>query len=143
MNTVEQLTQVFNDNFVAYFRSHASHVNIEGRNFFSDHELLGGIYESLQAQIDIIGELLRSLEAYMPCDLQDIILGSHIPSGPIEGSSDELLEEVYKDIEHLKSCYEELITIASEEGHEEISNYAQDRVLALAKQCWMLRSTLS
>lgn len=143
MTTIDQLTQVFYDNFVAYFRSHVAHVNVEGRNFQSDHELLGGIYEDLQGQIDFIGELLRSLEAYMPNDLQDIILKSSIPAFSIEGNSDELLEEVYKDIETLKGCYEELIKVASEEGHEEISNYAQDRVLKLAKTAWMLRATLS
>ena len=40
MNTSQQLTQVFNDNFVAYFRSHTAHINITGRNFRSDHKLL-------------------------------------------------------------------------------------------------------
>ena len=60
----------------------------------------------------------------------------------IEGDSIELLSQVFDDLEILKGCYEELITIASEEGHEEISNYAQDRVLAIAKHIWMIRSTL-
>lgn len=142
MTTAEQLTQVFNDNFVAYFRSHVAHVNIVGRNFQSDHSLLGSIYEDLQGQIDFIGELLRTLEEYMPCDINDVLLDSHITTEAIEGTSLELLSRVYDDIEHLKGCYEELITIAEEEGHEEIANYAQDRVLALAKHCWMLRSTL-
>jgi len=32
--------------------------------------------------------------------------------------------------------------ISTAEGHDEIANYAQDRVLALAKQIWMLDSTL-
>jgi len=142
MTTAEQLTQIFNDNFVAYFRSHVAHVNIVGRNFQSDHTLLGGIYEDLQDQIDFIGELLRTLQEYMPCDIQDVLFNSHISLDAIEGSSIELLSLVFDDIEHLKSCYEELITIATEEGHDEIANYAQDRVLTLAKTSWMLRSTL-
>jgi len=142
MTTAEQLTQIFNDNFVAYFRSHVAHVNIVGRNFQSDHTLLGGIYEDLQDQIDFIGELLRTLQEYMPCDIQDVLFNSHIPLDAIEGSSIELLSLVFDDIEHLKSCYEELIQIATEEGHDEIANYAQDRVLTLAKTSWMLRSTL-
>lgn len=143
METVEQLTQVFKDNFVAYFRSHVSHVNITGRNFASDHELLGGIYESLQGQIDTLGELLRSLDAYMPSDLASIIDGSHISSMPVEGDSDAMLLDVMLDLEHLKGCNEDLIRIAEDEGHSEIANYAQDRVLALAKQIWMLKATLA
>lgn len=143
MTTQEQLQQVFNDNFVAYFRSHVAHVNVIGRNFQSDHALLGGIYEELQDQIDIIAELLRSLDEMMPCCLEDVLAGSQVSTAPMEGDSDSLLTEVQIDLEQLKGCYEELITVASEEGHDEIANYAQDRVLSLAKHIWMLRSTLS
>ena len=143
MTTAEQLTQVFYDNFMAYFRSHAAHVNITGRNFQSDHTLLEGIYDSLQDQIDFIGELLRTLDEYMPCDIYSITDNTGLPTTPIEGSSDELLELVKEDLEHLKGCYEELMAVSTAEGHEEIANYSQDRVLGLAKQIWMLNSTLS
>ncbi len=143
MNTEQQLTQVFCDNFVAYFRSHAAHVNLQGRNFTADHELLGGIYESLQGEIDTIGELLRSLDVFMPNSIGDILDGSHIADDPVEGSADDLLSTVRDDLEHLKGCFEELIAIAEEDGHKEIANYAQDRVLAIAKQLWMLNSTLA
>jgi DNA-binding ferritin-like protein len=142
MTTVEQLTQVFNDNFVAYFRSHAAHINITGRNFRSDHKLLQGVYERRQAQIDIIGELLRTVDEYMPCDIFEILDSSEVKPTRIEGSSDELLEAVQADLETLKGCYEELMAIAAIEGHEEIANYAQDQILDIAKSIWMLKSTV-
>ena len=142
MNTAEQLTQVFNDNFVAYFRSHAAHVNITGRNFRSDHKLLQGVYERRQEQIDKLGELLRTLGEYMPCDLFDVMNNSHMPVDPIEGSADELLQLVMDDLEHLRDCYIELENIADNDGHEEIANYAQDQILDLNKSIWMLKSTL-
>lgn len=143
MNTVEQLTQVFNDNFMAYFRSHVAHVNIMGRNFHSDHELLEGIYTELQGQIDTIAEILRSLKAFMPDDLSDVMTQSGVSTMPISGTADELLDEVRTDLDQLKDCYEDLIQVADAEGYLEISNYAQDRVLSLAKHIWMLDSTLS
>lgn len=142
MNTIEQLTQVFNDNFTTYFRSHVAHVNIMGRTFHSDHELLGGIYEDLQTQIDTIAELLRTLDGFMPNELIEVVKNSHIPSFAIEGSSDELLKEVKDDLQHLKGCYEMLMEVAEEEEHDEIANYAQERILALAKHVWMIKSTL-
>lgn len=142
MTTVDQLTQVFKDNFVAYFRSHVAHVNVVGRTFNSDHALLGGVYEELQDQIDILGELLRSLDAFMPDNIGEVIEGSEIMDLPIAGSADTLLSDVLADLESLKGCYEELIKIATKEGHDEIANYAQDRVLSLAKHIWMFRSTL-
>lgn len=142
MTTQEQLKQVFNDNFVAYFRSHVAHVNVTGRNFHSDHELLGGIYEELQGQIDTIAELLRSLDEFMPTSIGEVVSGSEILDMACEGTADRLLEEVRSDLEQLKICYEELIRIADNEGYLEISNYAQDRVLSLSKHLWMLNSTL-
>ena len=143
MTTVEQLTHVFNDNFMAYFRSHVAHVNIVGRNFASDHALLGGIYEELQDQIDTIAELLRSLQAFMPDNLMDVMDGSSVSTYSMLGSADDMIAEVRNDLEELKGCYQELMEIAEEEEHDEIANYAQDRILALAKHIWMLDSTLS
>ena len=143
MTTQEQLQQVFADNFVAYFRSHVAHVNIVGRNFVSDHKLLQKIYEDLQGQIDTIAELLRSMDEFMPNQLSKVTDTSHIMDSPLDGDSDYLLTAVYDDIEHLKGCYEELIKVGNLEGYDHISNYAQDRVLALSKFCWMLRSVLS
>ena len=143
MTTAEQLTQIFKDNFVAYFRSHAAHVNITGRNFRSDHKLLEGVYTRRQDQIDRIGELLRSLGEYMPCDISEVVAESHIDDGALEGDADFLLEMVKEDMVHLVDEFRELITISELEGEEAIGNYAQDQVLDLTKSIWMLESTLS
>ena len=142
MTTAEALTQIFKDNFVAYFRSHAAHVNVIGRNFASDHKLLQKTYEDLQSQIDTLGELLRTLREYMPCDIEEVLSDSHIPTGAIEGTSLDLIELVMEDLEHLVAEHRELINIAEIEGEEQIANYAQDRVLALEKHIWMHRATL-
>ena len=142
MTTAEQLTLIFNNNFVAYFRSHAAHVNITGRNFRSDHKLLQGVYERRQEQIDKIGEILRTMQEYMPCNIIDVIEQATIPTDAIEGTADTLLETVMMDLEHLLEDYKALIVVADEEGLEEISNYGQDQALDLEKSIWMLRSTL-
>jgi DNA-binding ferritin-like protein len=143
MTTAEQLTQTFKNNFVTYFRSHAAHVNITGRNFRSDHKLLQGVYERRQEEIDKLGEILRTMQEYMPCDITEVISDSTIPTDAIEGSADVLLETVMLDLEHLLGDYKELIVVASDEGLEEISNHAQDQALDIEKSIWMIRSTLS
>jgi len=142
MTTAEQLTQLFKDNFVAYYRSHAAHANITGRNFRSDHKLLQGVYERRQAQIDIIGELLRTLDEYMPCDISAIIAESQIGTDELAGDSDFLLEAVKEDLQFLANEYRELVIIAELEDESQISNYAQDQILDLTKSIWMLNSTL-
>lgn len=142
MNTADQLTQVFNDNFVVYFRSHSAHLNIVGRNFRSDHKLLQGVYERRQAQIDQLGELIRSLGEFAPRSIQEILDASEIDDDEVSGDSEDLLGTVRDNLESLRGCYEELMAVASSEGHEEIANYAQDQILDLAKSIWMLDSTL-
>jgi starvation-inducible DNA-binding protein len=142
MTTQQQLQQVFADNFVVYYRSHTAHANIQGRNFYSDHKLLGKIYENLQDQIDTIAELLRTLEEFMPASLEEVIGTATVTPMPVVGDADTLLEDVRTDLQQLKDAHEELIRVADEEGLLEISNYAQDRVLQLAKYIWMLDSTL-
>lgn len=142
MTTTEALQQIFRDNFVAYFRSHAAHVNITGRNFASDHKLLQKTYEDLQGQIDTLGELLRTLDEFMPNDIGAIIDESNLDTDAIEGTADELIQSGMEDLEYLATEHRELIGIATEEGQDQIANYAQDRVLALEKHIWMYRSTL-
>lgn len=143
MTTQEQLTQTFNNNFVVYYRSHVAHVNIMGRNFASDHKLLQGIYERRQEQIDRLAELLRTLNDYMPCEIQDVLNNSEIGTGIFEEDADGFLYGVKDDLELLKGTYEELMAVAEKEGHEEIANYAQDQILDLSKSIWMLNATLS
>jgi len=142
MSTAEKLTQLFRDNFVTYFRSHVAHVNVTGRNFRSDHKLLEGIYTRRQDQIDRIGELLRGMDEYMPCDLAEVIEMSSIPTDAIEGSADELLGLVEQDLQNLLQDFKDLIQVADDEGLDEIANYAQDQALDLEKSLWMLRVTL-
>jgi DNA-binding ferritin-like protein len=142
MQTQQQLQQVFADNFVAYYRSHVAHVNTQGRNFYSDHKLLGKIYEDLQAQTDTIAELLRSLGEFMLPSLAQVMGLAQITDTECEGSAMELLSLVRADLLELKTCNEELMAVAEEDGHKEIANYAQDRILQLAKYIWMLDSTL-
>jgi len=142
MTTQEQLQQVFADNFVAYYRTHVAHVNTQGRNFVSDHKLLGKIYEDLQAQTDTIAELLRTVQEFMPASLDQVIGSSQISIADVTGSADDLLMLVRDDLTELKLCYEDLMTVSEADDHKEIANYAQDRILQLAKYIWMLDSTL-
>jgi DNA-binding ferritin-like protein len=142
VTTQQQLQQVFADNFVAYYRTHVAHVNILGRNFVSDHKLLGKIYEDLQAHTDNLAELLRTLQEFMPASLDEVVGSSQISTADVEGSADDLLALVRDDLAELKLSHEELMAVAELDGHKEIANYAQDRILQLARYIWMLDSTL-
>jgi len=142
MNLKSQLEQVFATNFQVYYRTHVAHVNIVGRNFYSDHKLLEGIYEGLQSNIDSLAEFLRTLKARMPASLMTVIDLSVTADNEVEGTADELLQFVYDDLEILIEEYMSLNEIADDEQHPEIANYAQDQLRLLRKSCWQLRSIL-
>ena len=139
---INKLTEVFNTNFVAYYRTHVSHVNIVGRNFYSDHKLLQKIYEELQGDIDTIAEFIRTLEAVMPESLATVIDGSKIDDLDVFGSADDLLASVLTDLTTLISLYRELEELADEADEDQIGNFAQDRETVFTKFSWMLRATL-
>jgi DNA-binding ferritin-like protein len=142
MNLDSQLQEVFSTNFAVYYRTHVAHVNTVGRNFFSDHKLLQGIYEGLQSNIDDLAEFLRTLRLEMPNSLNAVLMTSGTEDTDVEGNSIELLQGVYNDLEILIDQYLALNEVADEEGHPEIGNYAQDQLRLLRKSCWMLRSIL-
>lgn len=139
---INKLTEVFNTNFVVYTRSHIAHLNITGRNFYSDHKLIGKVYETLQADIDTLGEQIRTLGAMAPETLYDICEGSVVKDDAVFGGADELLETVLADLTALISLYRELEELAEEADEDQIGNFAQDRETVLTKFSWMLRSTL-
>jgi DNA-binding ferritin-like protein len=138
----EALLKTFCSNFVAYYKSHAAHVNIVGRNFGSDHKLLQKVYEDLQAEIDTLGELLRTIRAEFPYTIMDTIDGSDIPDNLLPGDALDLIEQVYEDLETLIEVHLDLEDATDSREYNHIQNYAQDRVKSLKKHCWMLRSTI-
>jgi starvation-inducible DNA-binding protein len=120
------------------------HINVTGRHFVGDHKLLGKIYEDSQAQVDALGELLRTLQVKVPTTLSDVISGASITETDTEDySSDEMLQRALDVTQSLIECYQELISeCGSDTDCAHISNMAQDRVLAHEKFAWQLRSTL-
>jgi starvation-inducible DNA-binding protein len=139
---IRKLVEVFNTNFVTYYRTHVAHVNIVGRNFYSDHKLLQKIYEELQGDIDTIAEFIRTLGEFMPESLALVTEGSATPDSDVFGTADELLESVLADLTTLISLYRELEAFAEEEDEDQIGNFAQDRETVFTRFSWMLRSTL-
>jgi DNA-binding ferritin-like protein len=142
MNLTDKLTQTYCDNFVAYYRAHSCHLNVEGRNFMSDHKLLGHIYEDLQSETDTLGEIIRTLREYAPMTIYDILSGASLDEDTTTGGADGMLEIVKDSLLHLVEQYQAIQELAETEEYRHISNHAQERVTALEKFIWKLHSTL-
>lgn len=144
MNKLQQtLTKAFSTNFMLYYGAHVAHVNIVGRNFASDHQLLGGIYEDAQEQVDTYAEFLRTLDCTMPATLSEVITRSEISEASDSGSdATALLTEVYNNIDTMLEVLDALYSASESAGELALSNYVQDRMQVHRKQCWQLKSTL-
>jgi DNA-binding ferritin-like protein len=143
IETQQQLQQVFRDNFMVYYRTHVAHVNTRGRNFYSDHKLLGKIYEHLQENTDVLAELLRTLNEMMPDTLDAVISDSAVMDEPCVGTADDMLIKVRDGLQQLDDAYQELVRISESESIDEITDYAQGEIRVLRKYMWMLDSTLT
>jgi starvation-inducible DNA-binding protein len=142
MHLKDSLEQVFATNFVAYYRAHVAHVNVTGRNFVSDHKILGKIYEDLQENIDTLAEKLRTIQEFMPDSIAQVLSLTSRDDDAVMGSSDELLQLVLDDQLQLIELYHELVVAADDEDHDEIANYAQDRLAIHERFVWQLTSIL-
>ena len=143
IQTQIQLQKTFCDNFLCYFRSQVAHVNVVGRNFYSDHKLLGKVYEHLQGNVDVLAEHLRTIGEFMPNTLDSVLATAGIADDPCVGTADDLLSQVRANLVELVGSYTELAEVASDEDIEEIENYAQEEILVLNKYIWQLDSTLT
>ena len=139
------LLTLFCTNFVAYYRTHAAHVNVVGRNFTSDHQLLDMIYSDLQGEIDVIAELLRTINQEMPETLAETLDNSMINDEEIRdfGTGIGYLTAVYDMLEVLIEAHLDLEDETNKDReYNHLANYAQDRVKKLQKFRWQLRATI-
>lgn len=144
-NTADLLLQCAAENFALYVCAHIAHINITGRNFYSDHKLLGKIYQDFQDAIDVFGEQLRVYQLQMPQDIDLLLDCSTIAAGFTGESldSDSYLEILYEKIEAGIETAHELIAAADDGDCPALSNFAQERVTVLGRHCWMLRAVLN
>ena len=143
MQTELKLVEVFSDNFVTYYKAHSVHFNITGDDFYSNHKLLQKIYEDAQDAIDDLGELIRSMGAYAPMTIREILDCADIEENITTESWAEELQLVLDGQNHMISTYRDLNKIAEEEDECDVANFAQDRIRTHKKFAWMLEATLA
>ena len=72
------------------------------------NEFLHEVYKTLQKEIDVIGEILRTTKAFVPNSLTDVIGISPIMDLPTDGSADELLQIMLETMDVLIDQYKDL-----------------------------------
>jgi DNA-binding ferritin-like protein len=142
-NLHDVLERVYATNFVAYQRAHASHMNVRGRNFMSDHKLLGKIYEYLEANIDILGEEIQACGVgRVPENISAILDNSIIMDNVPEMDADSLLMDTLDNLYIMIDVYHEMDEAGREANYPDVSNMAADHIQNIATFCWKIEATL-
>jgi starvation-inducible DNA-binding protein len=137
---IDQLRVILCTNFGLYFKAHAFHWNVTGRNFSIDHKFLGKFYESVFDQTDFIAEKLRMLGVFAPTSLSRIMELCDIQEEVTIPDSVEMFRKLIKDNEtfifHLRAG----IVAADNADQPAISNFLQELLDRHQKHAWMLNS---
>jgi starvation-inducible DNA-binding protein len=140
---VNLMNKLLADTFAVYLKSHYYHWNVEGSNFPQYHEFLNELYEELYGSIDDIAEHIRQLDAYAPGtlarykELTSVQENTTMPM-PARDMFDDLNIELNKYYNNLLPVYK-MAELFSEYG---LSNFIQDRMIAIKKHLWMIKATL-
>lgn len=137
---LESLREVLANTYVLYFKAHSFHWNVEGPDFPQYHEFLGNYYHDLFGAVDVLAELVRTLDSYAPVSLSRMIDLSSITETTAIPSALDMMKALKTDNDFLLATLMIAYKAAEDEGELGISNYLQDRIQAHQKHAWMLKA---
>lgn len=139
---IESLKVCHANSFAFYLKAHNYHWNVEGENFPMLHDFFNKLYTEVHSAVDVIAELIRTLDEYTPGSLSDLKSRSQIPDERNVPSSEVMISNLFRDnqitLESLINGYK----TAEKYSEFGISNALQDRIEIHKKHAWMLRSMI-
>ena len=139
----ESLKTVLASNYSFVIKAQFFHWNVEGPDFAQLHDFFGNIYEDVYDNtIDRCAEFIRVLDDYAPGSFErfselSIIQGQiKVPRAKL------MLEELLQDTDNILALLNTTFQEAAAEQQEGIANFIAERIDAMGKHRWMLRSFL-
>jgi len=124
-------------------KSQMFHWCVEGPDFAQLHEFFGNLYEEVyDNSIDRTAEFIRSLDEYTPGSFERFSELSGIKGQLRVPRARLMIEELYTDTELMIELLNHCFSVAEEENQQGIANFIAERLDAMAKHAWMLRSFL-
>lgn len=136
----DTLKSLLADIYILYYKAHAFHWNVEGPDFIQYHDFLGKYYQDLYSSIDVIAELIRTLDTLVPVSFASLLSSSTIEEHTEDSSGLEMLNQIKNDNDLLLAQLVKAYDESEKESEFGISNYLQDRIQAHEKHSWMLRA---
>ena len=119
------------------------HWNVEGPDFAQLHEFFGELYsEVYDNTIDRAAEFVRVLDDYTPGSFERFMELSIIKGQTKVPRARLMIEELFQDTNQLIEQLNQTFEAATAEQQEGIANFIAERLDAMGKHRWMLRSFL-
>lgn len=144
MNPLAQLLQkALADTFSFYFKTHNYHWNVEGNDFPQYHEFLNELYEEVYSSVDLIAELIRTLDVKVIASYTSFKNTTSIQEvDMIPADARNMFMDLSRDNDTVILALLQAYRTAETMGEIGISNVLQDRITAHQKHGWMIKSIL-
>lgn len=139
---VDNMKVLLASSYSLYLKAANFHWNTEGPNFPQNHEFLGDFYADIYSTIDRIAEYVRALDSYAPGSLARFQELTIIEDCMEQLAPTEQFTELLADSNTLLMYLNDTFMLATAENQQGIANFLAERVDAMQKHNWMLRSTL-
>jgi len=140
---ITQLTELYANNFVTYYKSHGYHFNVEGPMFAQDHALLEEIYDFLWAQHDMLGEQIRQMDKGVPCSLKEILgMTEIVECDSAKKPSKEMFTWLNEDFDCLIEYAQQLYDDADMQSYGGLATLIGDYIKDLSKLNWKVKATI-
>jgi starvation-inducible DNA-binding protein len=120
-----------------------SHWNVEGADFAQLHKFFEKLYlEVNDNSIDQTAEFIRVLDEYTPGSFERFQELSLIPGQTKVPRARLMIEELLSDTQVLIDLLNQCFVSAEQENQQGIADFVSQRLAAMGKHAWMLRSFL-
>jgi len=141
-SVVEALDGILSDSFVLYYKTHASHWNVEGPQFKQLHDLFMEQYVEIWNALDGIAERIRALDSYAPLSMKELLKAASLAESGQNRDASQMIRDLAEDNEHLATSLSRTIGLADEANDQATADLLTQRLGVHEKAAWMLRSLL-
>ena len=128
--------------FAYYLKAHMFHWNVEGPDFGELHAFFSDVYQDAFSAVDVIAEQIRTLEDYAPGSLSRFQELSQIQDQTKVPRARLMLEELLADTQTMKDLSKQVFDASTQEGRDDVANFAADRLAQHGKYMWQMKSYL-
>ena len=139
---VDNMKTLLASSFSLYLKATNFHWNVEGPDFPEYHSFLGDFYSEIYETIDPIAEYIRALDSYAPASLSKFQELTLIKDQTLQLLPVDMFTELLSDSNTLLEFLNSTFTVATNENQQGIANFLAERIDAMQKHNWMIRSIL-